>query len=137
MVLYLVPPRIDVPRILHLSFFQETTFHSGQMEFAEIDSIDVAEQVLGCHLLMEANEAIARALIDGSGLVGFQVIDAAAGPLGSVVDIMDSGAQQVLVIETAEEGMVTVMVPLVDEFIESVDDGVVRTSCPPSLLSLG
>ena len=134
----LVPPRIDLPRKLHLSYFQEVNFHSAQVEFDEIDSIDDAERALGAHLLVEQTAEIERRLMDAAGIIGFEVVDSALGPLGTVSDIVENGAQQVLVIvsDRAEGRGDQMLLPFVDEFVDGIDDGVVHVTSPKGLFEL-
>lgn len=137
--LAIVPPRLDAPRRVHLRSVQETGSRFAQISFEEVDSIRVAEALVGCHLLVDA-----RALPDDVGivpddLIGLEVRDTRAGRIGCVSEVIDNGCQQLIVVKT-EDAAGTVretMIPLVEDIVESIDAHEIAVSCPKGLLELG
>ncbi len=82
---------------------------------------DAAEGLSG--RMVFADESDLPPLEDGEyylgDLVGLKATDAVGTHLGLIVDVLELPAQPVLVLERTDG--VRVMVPLVDEFVESVD----------------
>ena len=68
--------------------------------------------------------------------VGFTVSDSRFGVIGKVVDVDDSTANVLFVIETPQGG--TVYVPVAEEFINVIDNNrqVIETSLPDGLVDL-
>jgi hypothetical protein len=56
-VFYVAPPATDAPRELHLSCFAPdmTDDDSIYLHFAEVDSIDIAQKLVGSHLLVDTS----------------------------------------------------------------------------------
>jgi len=91
----------------------------------------VIARVSSVETAAEAHELTGRwLLIDGEGLpsadeaeddvVGFEVLDALRGSIGSVTEIIVTGANDVLVVEGGPYGQV--LVPVIDDVIQGVDD---------------
>ncbi len=133
--LFVVPPRIDVPRTLHLSSVTMTGLSSAQVMFKEVDSIDVAEELIGCHLLIEADKAPALLAIEGHDLIGCAVLDDAEGLLGHVVDMQEGGYQALLVVRSDDDEH-EILIPFVEGIVQGIEDDVVHVSCPQGLTEL-
>lgn len=54
-------------------------------------------------------------------IVGFEVIDEQHGPLGTLVDVLPTGANDVLVVKPAAEGAQEYMVPALKTVVKKVD----------------
>lgn len=93
------------------------------LSFVEVDGIDEAESLRGCHLLIPAE----RAAPLGEGeywihdIVGMDVEDEEGGVLGEVADFISGRAQDLLVVR--DPGGREFQVPFVDEFVRRVDTG--------------
>ncbi len=77
----------------------------------------------------------------GSGLVGYNIVDEAAGPVGVVADVLENPAHPLLEVRTQAEGAqpdATVFIPLVEEFIVGVDEqsNTLTMNLPEGLLDL-
>ena len=72
---------------------------------------------------------------DPSILVGLPVIDAHAGTLGEVTDVLVNPEQLTLVIGD-DEGPERYMIPFVDEFVLTVGEDGIEVDAPQSLLDL-
>lgn len=102
---------------------EETWFHKGRVviKFAGVDSIDAAERLRGCHLLIPAAER--RRLRAGSyyfwELVGCRVL---AGhdekEVGEVTEVEPSGAGALLHVRGAKG---EILVPFVEEICARID----------------
>ncbi len=68
-------------------------------------------------------------------VIGFKMIDATVGPFGTCQDIIDSSAQPLFRIM---DGETEILVPAVDEFIESIDreKQEIHLNCPEGLIEL-
>ena len=133
-----VPPQIDAPRRARVTSVQEAAKGTYLVTFEGVDSIDVAERLAGCCCLVRRADLPEEVLVAPTGgLEGFEVYDAQAGLVGTVTDVIESPAQMLLSIERPEGGD-PVLVPLVDAFIEGVDEDVRRIdmNLPEGLLDL-
>lgn len=112
-------PPSGLPRELEVEQAQE---HRGALlvQFRGVDGRDAAEALRGIGLAVP--EADVPEAPEGTWyqfqLVGCRVWDAEAGDLGEVVDVVDSGGGDTLVVD---DGRRQVLVPLVHDFLERVD----------------
>ncbi|HBF18921.1 MAG: 16S rRNA processing protein RimM [Owenweeksia sp.] len=68
-------------------------------------------------------------------VIGFSMVDAEAGPIGTCMDIIDQSAQPIFQID--KDGT-EILVPAVDEFIQSIDRDTrtIYLQTPPGLLDI-
>ncbi len=68
-------------------------------------------------------------------VIGFKVVDEQLGALGTAKEFIDSGSQDILIMDYREK---EVMIPVVDEFLIKVDkgEGIIYTRLPKGLLDL-
>ena len=68
--------------------------------------------------------------------IGMEVVDSKLGKIGEVVDVDDSTANVLMVVETPDSK--TVYIPLAEEFINAIDDdnGVIEMTLPEGLVDL-
>lgn len=88
-------------------------------------------RISGVETPAEAHEIVGRRLIgrgeelnviEGSdALVGYEVHDEERGVIGTVVEVIETGANDVLVVEDGPFGQV--LVPVIDDVMGPVDDG--------------
>lgn len=145
----LVPPVLDAPRRVHVESASARNDAEVLVFFEEVRSMSVAEALVGCHCLVRRQDVADELGQYGEALPsweGWRVFDEGAGFEGVVVDVEDRPVQPLLVVarvgaersgqDDAEPS--PVLVPLVDEFVLSVDEDarVIELSCPDGLLDL-
>ena len=135
----LVPPQVDAPRTVTVSSVTECAENEALVTFAEVSDLSGAERIAGCRCLAREDAVDLALLEEAAGLPdweGWRVEDARAGLVGEVAALDDRAMQPLLVVRRAD-GRET-LVPLVDEFIEDVDEEgrVIRLVCPEGLLDL-
>lgn len=143
MIVHFVPPVIDAPRHAKISALAMQGNDSAITRFDGIDSVDVAEMLVGCHCL------VARDAIDGElleqiqsetmpTLEGWTFVDEASGRNGIIESIDEMPGQMMLGLALEGDEGPTKMVPLVDEFIVSEDEDakMLTLSLPLGILDL-
>lgn len=118
----LVPPVLDAPRYVTVEAAQESGLDGGVVWFEEIESIDVAELVVGCHCLIRREDLPEHTVMldESTNIAGWDVVDQNAGHLGLVQEIREMPGQLMLVVDRADQ--TELLVPLVDEFVRQVDE---------------
>lgn len=132
-----VPPVLRVARTGRVEAVSETGQGRYVVQFSTITDRNTAEKLEGHFCLARRSD-----LPDGfdvaqeGSLEGYSVIDVHAGVIGSVSRIEENPAHPLLVVTTVED--TEVLVPLVDDFLESVDESAreVHVSLPEGLLEL-
>ncbi|MBC7266367.1 MAG: 16S rRNA processing protein RimM [Coriobacteriia bacterium] len=127
-----VPPK-GVPRPLHVSETRGCDETSCILAFEEVTDVATAKCLVGTLLLMRADdlpETLESAVDD---VVGFEVVDATRGSLGSIVDVIVTGANDVWVVHGPFD---EVLVPVIDDVVVSVDHAqrTARVSLLPGLI---
>ena len=133
-----VPPQLDVPRSAVVKDVKLVDDHKAEVTFEGLDDPDAMDVLVGSHCLMKRSELDESVYADAPGMWdGWTVVDEALGEIGNVVDIVDNPAQMLLEVERAD-GQGTVLVPVVDEIITSVDPEalVVAVHLPNGLLDV-
>ena len=125
-----VPPVIDVPR--------PEARGGATVFFDTVVDANQADALVGCYVLARREDLPDDVLeLQEGGIEGFTVVDAEAGIIGTAVAINEMPGQHLLEVARAgQEG--TVLIPVVDEFLEGVDE---QTRCiyvnvPQGLLDL-
>lgn len=122
---HLVPPVLDAPREV------EVIAVSGQQRDGATVRFDAVagEELVGCHCLMDADDARALAASLGeelgftagsSGFAGWTLCDADGACVGTVVDCVEHPAQLTLTVQRADGSQR--LVPLVDELLIALDE---------------
>ena len=135
----LVPPVIDAPRRVTVSSVQELSDNEALITFAEVADLTTAELLAGCRCLAREAAVDLSVLEEAQALPdwdGWRVEDVRAGYVGEVASL-DERATQPLLCVRRPDGRET-LVPLVDAFIEDVDEDarLIRLACPDGLLDL-
>ncbi len=137
-----VPPLLRMPRRAVVEQVVEMGQGRHMVYFDSIVDRTQAEKLEGHYCL------VPRAVLpegfdqqEGSGLVGFNVVDEQAGAVGIVVDVLENPAHPLLEVRPQAEGTQqaeSVFIPLVDEFIAEVDPktNTLTMSLPDGLLEL-
>ena len=127
-----VPPRLKGPR----SHVVKRVSGDGQGQLVALSGVSDlagADDLKGKTLLALVSDLPQDlALHDARALVGRTVVDAHAGELGELTDVLYGPAQDVYVIEGR---FGEVLVPAVDAFVRSVTgDGPILVEIPPSMI---
>lgn len=102
-----------------------------------VDDVDAAKALCGRELLARADDLPADWLASSdevSGPVGMRVVDLKRGMLGEVVEVIETGANDVWVVEGP---LGEVLLPVIDEVVLSIDADAreARVRLLPGLLS--
>ncbi|MEY8459985.1 16S rRNA processing protein RimM [Eggerthellaceae bacterium 24-137] len=135
----LVPPVLDAPRRVHVERADELADNEALVTFAEVADLTCAEMLAGCRCLVHEADVDLDLLEEPEGLPdwdGWRVEDARAGLVGEVAAVDDRAMQPLLVVRRPDGS--EALVPLVDEFVEAVDEDarLIRLRCPDGLLDL-
>ncbi len=98
------------------------------VHFEHIADRNAAEALRGKLLFIETDKADAffEEEIEEDSFNDFEVVDENNQHKGLVIDEIDNGAQLVLVVATTSGSL---MIPMVDQFIEEVDEAELRIRC--------
>lgn len=135
----LVPPVLDAPRRVTVESLQMRGESEAVIFFEEVSDANTAEMLVGCHCLVrraDVLEELEELESDLPSWEGWQVFDAATGFVGEVVEIEDRPLQPLLVV--SREGAQDALIPLVEDFIESIDEQALRIDMrlPAGLLDM-
>lgn len=136
----LVPPVLDAPRDVTVARVAPRSKGEALVFFEEVTAAEVAEQLVGCHCLMRRAEVDPALLREAAPSLpsweGWSVHDVRAGYVGEVTDVEDRPLQPLLAV--ARPDGATALIPLVDEFVVSVDEDArrIELDCPAGLLDL-
>ena len=133
-----VPPVLDAPREARVRSVRDVGDGLSLVAFEGVDTPELAAALAGCHILARRADLPIEAARTGSqGIVGYDVVDAQLGMLGTVAGIVENPAQSL--IEIAAPGRdAALLVPFVDEFVRAIDDDARRvdTCVPAGLVDL-
>ena len=128
MTVALVPPALKSDRYLEVRSASSPEGSSQLVSFAGIDSIGDAQELVGKTVLARMDDLPEDIeLLDRESLIGKRVIDASRGELGRVAEVMAGPTQDVFVLEGASGQL---LVPVLPEFVESIDVDTIRLSLP-------
>lgn len=133
-----VPPQHDAPRRARVQSVQDVGKDAYLVAFDGVDSIGVAELLVGCSCLARRADLPEEALAaEADTLVGFEVHDARAGFVGAVESVVENPGQFLLSVARADGGQ-PVLVPLVDALVVDLDEDARRidVDLPDGLLEL-
>lgn len=133
-----VPPQHDAPRRARVQSVQDAGRGTYLVAFEGIDSIGVAELLVGCSCLVRRVDLPEGALVvETDGLAGFEVHDVRAGLVGTVESVVENPGQSLLSVARTGGGQ-PVLVPLVDAFVVRFDEDArcIEVDLPDGLLEL-
>jgi len=108
------------------------------LKLAGVDDAQDAAVLRGSEVMAPAEDVprLPRGVYWVERLVGAQVTDAALGDIGRVMDVVETGGVDLLVVE--DSGGVETLVPLVGEFVTAIDEasGTIRLTLPEGLRGL-
>ena len=91
--------------------------HGFVLTLEDLDTVEKAKVLVNSKVFVDASLVYEE---EDPELLGYEVMDARLGSLGAVNDIFDNGQQVLLSLEYKGK---EVLLPLVEEFIERVDEG--------------
>jgi 16S rRNA processing protein RimM len=105
-------------------FIEECTLDSKglmRVRFEEIEDADAARRLVGKKVFLPLHQLPA---LEGKQfyfheVIGWKAIDENDRPIGSILDVLDRGPQELLLVKSAEEK--EIYLPLVDDFLLEVD----------------
>jgi len=107
------------------------------VKFEDIDSIEQAEELIKAQLFLPLDQLppLEEDQYYFHEIVGFQVVDENEGELGTVKDVYEAGAQNLIAMDYCEQ---EILIPLNDEVVLKVDKvlQVVHTRLPQGLLDI-
>lgn len=124
---YIVPPKIGVPRVLKICEAGSFKDSSAVVFFEGVSSLNQAQDLVGCHCLIDSDDkAMANTVYSdfpfagfANGFIGWH-IESEDGYVGEIVDQAVNPMQITLTIRTPDDSIR--MVPLADELIISIDE---------------
>jgi len=123
-----------------IPFFIETIRireNQATIKFDDIDSIEEAEKLKSCKLYLPLENL--PELNDDQfyfhEIIGFHIIDKALGRLGEIVNVYESGAQELIVVNYKGKEL---LVPMHDDLIVGIDkkEKVLEVDLPEGLVDL-
>lgn len=97
---------LDMPRRAIVEEIRPQDETSAVVWFKSVDDIDTAKALCGCHVLVRREElpelAQAIAAAHSDGVSGWEVYDAQAGLLGTLLRVEDNPGQSLLVVDRAD-----------------------------------
>lgn len=133
-----VPPQHEAPRRARVVSVQDQGRGAYFVHFDGVENISVAERLAGCRCLVRRVDLPDDALvIETDGLTGFEIRDINAGVIGVVEDVLENPGQVLLSVKRNGGGD-NVLIPLVDAFIEGIDEDarLIDVALPDGLLEL-
>lgn len=128
----LTPPSLSRDRFCRV----RTVGEGGCVGFTGIDDIGSAEEIVGCYVLARTGD-IELGPLDApfDHLLGREVVDARAGVLGEIVEVMETPANDVWVVQGGPYG--EVLVPVVEHVVASLPDaGAIPVELPDGLVDM-
>ncbi|MCI8468851.1 MAG: 16S rRNA processing protein RimM [Eggerthellaceae bacterium] len=134
----LVPPRLDAPRRVRVASVQMRSDDEAVVLFDEVTDAATAQALVGCHCLAPRDDFDPADLVPEElpSWEGWTVVDEAAGEVGAVSSLEELPQQVLLAV--ARPGGSEALIPLVDEFVVTVDEDARRIDVrlPAGLLDL-
>lgn len=102
------------------------------LKFEWIDTIEAAEKLVGCQVLIEAGEEVEP---ENHTLIGFRLIDLNTGKSGEVLNVRPLDHHPLLIVDF--NGTET-MIPFVEDYVEEIGDSarIIKMNLPEGLLDL-
>ena len=133
MTVAIVPPQLKSNRYLTVADVDDSGGSALLVSFDGISSINDAQELVGRHILAKVDDLPQNIdLLDRESLVGRRVFDAAGNCLGMVLEVMAGPTQDVYVL-SGDAG--EVLVPVIPEFVVSVDAESIVLDLPDGILS--
>lgn len=131
----ITPPALSRERFSRVEALSQTS-DGARVAFSCSHDLDVAETLSGCYILA-ACEDIELGPLDASfeDLIGRRVVDDRHGELGAIVEVMETPANDVWVVDGSSYG--EVLIPVIDEVVAQIpSDGPIFVHVMDGLLNL-
>ncbi len=135
MRVHLTPPALKRERISIVESLSVAP-EGARVRFSCAHDLDEAEGIVGCYVLGSCDDFELGRLDSAVGdLLGRSVVDERFGDLGSIVEVMETPANDVWVLDGSPHG--EVLVPVIDEvIIELPEEGAITVRIMDGLLDL-
>ena len=135
MRVHITPPALRRERVSTVESVSETP-DGARVRFSCAHNLDAAESLTGCYVLASCDDFELGRLDSAVGdLLGRSVVDERFGDLGSIVEVMETPANDVWVLDGSSHG--EVLMPVIDEVIvELPEEGAITVHIMDGLLDL-
>ena len=103
------------------------------VKLEDVNTEQEAKELIGKEVYLPLKHQEKNQQNELKSLIGFSVIDQNHGDIGEVVDIIENASQKLLYIEI--DG-VSILIPVVEEFIQKIEDRVIYLQTPDGLVDL-
>lgn len=137
MHVHFAPPVLDAPRVAIVLSVDMLDEHSAVVSFEGVETLDIANMLLGCHILVSSDLARFTTNIKprSNDLVGYELVDKDLDFSGTVLRILENAHQSIIVVESSQK---EVLVPFVEEIVISInhEKKSIEARLPAGLLDL-
>lgn len=117
-IVYFVPPQLDAPREATVEHVGDYDGEKYSITFTGVDTLDIAERLIGCHVLVSKESLGDIETSETPGVMGYVLFDGET-QIGIVSAILDNSGQMLLRVD--REGDDSVLVPFVDAIVKNID----------------
>lgn len=103
------------------------------LKLEDIDSEEAAQALIGKEVYLPLEFLDESQQNELHALIGFEVIDATHGPIGTVNAILDNAAQELFQISN---GAQEILVPITEAFIQKIEGNTIFLDTPEGLIDL-
>lgn len=103
------------------------------VKFDDVDSEKDAQKLVGKEVYLPLELLDQNQQNELTGLIGFQVVDAVHGNIGTVRDIFNNTAQEIFQIKNEEREF---LIPITEEFIRKIENNTIFLQTPEGLIDL-
>ena len=103
------------------------------VKLEDVNTEQEAKELIGKEVYLPLKHQEKNQQNELKSLIGFSVIDQNHGDIGEVVDIIENASQKLFYIEI--DG-VSILIPVVEEFIQKIEDRVIYLHTPDGLVDL-
>ena len=131
----LTPPALKRPRWIRVEAVAPYG-DDARVKFEGIDDLDAAESIVGCTVLVHEDDIELDELdVAFDDLIDVEVEDPRYGVIGRIVEVMETPANDVWVIDGGAYG--EVLLPVIDQVVTSIpDEGPIQVHVLDGLLEL-
>lgn len=105
----------------------------GLVKFEDLDSEKEAQKLVGKKVYLPLESLDQNQQNELTALIGFQVIDAVHGNIGTVSDILNNNAQDLFQIKNEDQEF---LIPIIEKFIQKIENNTIFLQTPEGLIDL-
>ena len=105
----------------------------GLVKFEDLDSEKEAQKLVGKKVYLPLESLDQNQQNELTALIGFQVIDAVHGNIGTVSDILNNNAQDLFQIKNEDQEF---LIPVIEKFIQKIENNTIFLQTPEGLIDL-